>query len=156
MASAMLLGAGVAAFWPMLCLAQWGFNAPATPDAQRNALGAVRSQVSWVQNSTRTASNYGAQGSGYVWQAFQGLRQAYGALTQTLTQQQLTQGANSLAELSAGLDIIQEVFANYDQDVAAGRPVGVALADLCQVMRQASNLWLQELNKTASRLRIGW
>lgn len=139
----------------MFCLAQWGFNPP-TPDAQRNALGAVRSQVSWVQNSTRTASSYGEHGSEYVWQAFQGLRQAYGALTQTLTPQQLNQGANSLAELSAGLDIIQEVFANYEQDVASGRPVGVALADLGQVMRQASNLWLQELNKTASRLRIGW
>ena len=119
-------------------------------------MNSVRSQVNWLQNSTRTAGNYGAQGYGNVWQAFQGLRQTFVALTQTLTPQQLANGANELAELNAGLDIIQEVFPNYEEDVAAGRPVNLALADMCRVLREASALWSQELNKTASRIRIGW
>jgi hypothetical protein len=146
----------LATLGPVLALAQWTFNPLTTPDAQRNALNSVRSQVSWLQNSTRTAANFGDQGYGSVWQTFQGLRLAFGALTQTLTPQQSAYGANDLAELNAGLDIIQEAFTNYQEDVAAGQPVSVALGNLCRVLRQSSTLWLQELNKTASRLRIGW
>jgi hypothetical protein len=148
--------AGLIALLPLLGLAQWPFVPPTTPDAQRNALGAVRSQVNWLQNATRTASNYGGQGYDNVWQQFQMLRAAYGTFRQTLNPRQLTEGANSLAELEAGLDIIQEAFANYQADVAAGQMASSALRNMCQVLREGSSLWLQELNKTCSRLRVGW
>jgi len=78
------------------------------------------------------------------------------AFKSTLTQEQLAHGANGLAELDAGLDILAEAFDNYQQGLAAGQPVGSALRDMCAVLRQGSDLWLQELNKNCSRLRVGW
>lgn len=135
---------------------QWPLGAPATPQAQRNAFGAVKSQVGWVQNATQVAPNYGAQGYGNVWQAFEGLREAYRAFKATLSPQQLAYGANQLAEFDAGLDIIAEAFTNYQEDVSAGRPAGPALRNMCSVIRQACGLWLQELNKTCSRLHVGF
>jgi len=142
---------------PLLICAQWPFGAPTTPDAQRNALNAVRMQVKWLQNSTRTAVNFvGAQGYGNVRQQFDGLRGAYNGLKQTLNPQQLAYGANDLAEMDAGLDILQEAFSNFEEDTAAGQPVASALRNMCQVLRQGSALWLQELNKKAAPLRIGW
>jgi len=131
--------------------AQWPFGAPTTPQAQRNALGAVRSQVGWVQNATKVASN-----DGNLWQTFQALRQSYYDLKNTMTPKQLAHGANELAELDAGLDIIQEAFAYYQDDLAAGRTAGPALRNLCRVLRESTALWLQELNKTCTRLQVGW
>lgn len=145
-----------AALWPVSVPAQPAFEPATTSNAQRNALNSVRSQVTWLQNSTRTASNFGGQGYGSVWRSFQDLRLSFVALTQTLTPRQSAYGANDLEELNAGLDIIQEAFTNYYEDVAAGRPADAALADLCRVLRQGSTLWLAQLNKTSSRLKIGW
>ena len=130
--------------------------APQTPDAQRNALNVVRAQVGWLQNATRTASSYATGGADLVWQQFQTLRGSYTALTMTLTPRQVTYGANELAELAAGLDILQEAFSNYQDDIAAGRPEAIALKDMCQVLAQASTMWLQELNRDCARLRVGW
>jgi hypothetical protein len=141
---------------PLLVFAQWPFAAPTTPDAQRNALNAVRSQVNWLQNATRTAASYGPQGYGNVLQQFQALRDSYTGLKQTLNPQQLAQGANDLAELDAGLDIIQEAFGNYQEAVGAGQPVNSALRDMCQILGQASRIWLQELNRRCAGLRVGW
>jgi hypothetical protein len=132
------------------------FGVPATPQAQRNALAVMRTQVKNLQNTTRVAPNYGAQGWGHVWQAFQGVRQAYAALVGTLNPQQQASGAAHLAELNAGLDIIQEAFGNYQADLAAGQPERMAIRSLCRVMDEGSAVWLQELNKTCSRLRVGW
>ncbi len=84
------------------------------------------------------------------------MRVAYAALKATLTPAQLTYGANDLAELDAGLDIIQEAFSGYQDDVAGGRSTGVALRGMCQVLNQTMGLWLQELNKNCARLRVGW
>lgn len=138
---------------PVLLLAQYGFS---PTDAQRNALNMVRTQVNWLQNATRTAPNAaGGQGYDSVRQQFDALRAAYNGLKQTLSQRQLSYGGNDLADLDAGLDIIQEAFGIYEEDVTAGRRADTALRDLCQVMRQASAVWLQEFNKKASRLRIG-
>ncbi len=136
--------------------AQYYFGVPNTPQAQRGALNAVRSRGSWLQNATKSAPSFGPQGSSQVWQAFQDLRFTYGSFKNSLTPRQLSNGANQFAELDAGLDIIQEAFANYEQDLAAGQPVGAALRTLCRVMREASNLWLQELNKTCTQLQVGW
>jgi hypothetical protein len=125
-------------------------------NSQRAALNQVRTQVGWLQNATRTAPNYGAGGADVVYQQFQILRDMYNGFTRTLNPGQLNNGANEWAELSAGLDIIQESFAYYQQDVEKGRPVGVALKDLCQVMREASQVWLQQFNRDCTRLRVGF
>jgi len=74
---------------PVLVYGQWPFGTPTTPDAQRNALGAVRSQVNWLQNATRTAPGYGGGGYGNVLQQFESLRGAYAGLTHTLNELQL-------------------------------------------------------------------
>jgi hypothetical protein len=132
------------------------FAPPTTPDAQRNAVNAVRSQVNWLLNSTRTAPGYGQSGAEKVWQEFQTLRGAYGTFKSTLTPAQLNSGANDLAELEAGLDILQEVFSNYEQDLAARRSVASALSNLCQVLARGTRVWLHELNKCSTRLRVGW
>src|SRR5215471_13399896 len=120
---------GLIVCWPLVAPAQWPYGVPITPDMQRNALNAVRAQVSWFQNTTRTAPNYGENGYGNVLQQFDGLRAAYSALKQTLTPQQSTAGANAFAELDAGLNILEEAFTNYQNDVASGRLVRSALSD---------------------------
>ena len=152
----LILVGGLTLLSPLVSPAQYPFPTPTTPDAQRNALTQVRSQVNWLQNATRTATNYGQQGYGNVWERFQIVRGAYGAFKQTLNPRQAADGANSFAELDGGLDILQEAFENYQTDLAAGRNAGAALRDMCQVLRDGSRLWLDELNKTCSRLRVGW
>jgi hypothetical protein len=127
-----------------------------TADAQRNALNNLRSRVKWLQNATRSASNYKTGAAEMVWQQFQFLRTSYNGFTMTLNPQQASYGANDWAELNAGLDIIQEAFANYQDDLAQGRLPGLALNDLCRVLQASSNVWLQELNRDCARLRVGW
>jgi len=73
----------------------------------------------------------------------------------TLNPQQLANGADELAELSAGLDILQESFTNYHNDVAGGRSEGAAFAELTRVLRQIAGLWLQEVNRVSARLQVG-
>jgi hypothetical protein len=128
--------------------------ATTTPDAQRNALRNLRSEVSWLQNATRTAVN-SPTGVSLVWQQFQQLRRSYIAFRLTLNPRQLAEGANELAELDAGLDILQEAFGYYDRDVGAGRPVSAALRDMCKVLGEGAGLWLQEVVKNSARLRVG-
>jgi len=142
---------------PLRAQVPWG--TPSTPMAQRNALQAVQSQVNWFRNSTQTASSYGGGGGGgygLVWRQFQMLRGAYGAFKSTLSQQQVASGANELAELDAGLDILQEAFTNYQQEVADGQSSASAFNSMCQVLYQASGVWLQELNSDSARLQVGW
>ncbi len=139
----------------------WGYPPPPppaqnTPMAQRSAQMSVQSQVNWFQNSTRTASNYGGGGYGVVWQQFQALQGAFSGFKTTLSQQQLSQGANELAELDAGLGILEEAFSNYTQDVADGQSSASAFNNMCQVLYQASAVWLQEFNSDCNRLRVGW
>ena len=89
--------------------------------AQRNALNLLLNQVSWFQNATRTASSYTGGGYGMLVQQFQAVRAQYSGLKSTLNPQQLASGANQLAELDAGLDIIQEAFTDYQTAVANGQ-----------------------------------
>jgi hypothetical protein len=140
---------------PVFVYAQWPFGTPTTPDAQRNALGAVRSQVNWLQNATRTASGYGGGGYGNVLQQFESLRGAYVALTHTLNELQLARGGNDFAELEAGLSIVQEAFTNYQEAVGAGQPETTAMREMCQIVREASQVWLRELNSRCSKHRVG-
>jgi hypothetical protein len=126
------------------------------PDAQRNAMNAVAGQVGWLQNATRTASSYNTGAVDLVWSQFQGLRTAYSQFTTSLNPRQAAEGANDLAELSSGLDILQEAFTNYQDDVASGRSAGLALLDMCQVLNQAAGVWLREFKQDCARLRVGW
>ncbi len=128
---------------------------PTTPSAQRNALNEVRTQVRLLQNTTRTASSFSG-GADNIWQQFQALRGSFNNFTMTLTSAQQGYAANELSELRAGLDIIQEAFANYNDDLAAGRSATAAYNDLGKVLCDASALWLQQLNKVCNRLRVGW
>ena len=155
LAGSYLIG-GVAMLAREAAFGQWPYPAPLTPDSQRNASNQVRSQINWLQNATRTAANYGEKGYGNVWERFQSVRGAYSVFTQTLNPQQLADGANALAELNGGLDILQEAFSNFQADVSAGRPVSTALRDMCQVLREGSYIWLEHFNKTCAQLRLAW
>lgn len=125
-------------------------------NAQHNALAALRSQYDFFQSAVRSAPNYREQGYGNVQGQFQGLRDAYNGLKGTLTPPQLANGANSLAELDAGMDILQEAFTNFQNDLAAGRMPSQALLDMCQVLREGSRLWWDQFSRVRSQLRIGW
>jgi hypothetical protein len=152
---AVWLAIGLMTLLPEGVSAQWPIAQGTSAGAQRNALAELQSQARWLENATRTAPNLGAQGCDNLRQQFQAFRNAYNSLKQSLTPRQLADGANALAELDAGLDILEEGFANYQEDVAAGRPVGPALQNLCQALREGSRLWLQECNKICAQLRVG-
>jgi hypothetical protein len=154
-AGIVLLATIAGLFAPSIASSQPIFGSPTTPEAQRSAADSVKSQVSWVVNATRTASNRSDAGVGIMWQQFETLRGAFSGFKGTLSPQQLNAGANDIAELEAGLDIIQEAFTNYEADLAAGRPARTALNDLCQVLRQGVQVWLQEFNRDCSRLKVG-
>jgi hypothetical protein len=147
---------------PRRILAQYPFApppaipGPAGPNAQRNAAAIVRNQVGLLQNATHTATSYDTGAVGLLWSQFQSLRGSYNAFTGTLNSQQAAAGANELAELSAGLNIIQEAFSNYQEDVASGRDARAALLDTCQVLNQAAGVWLREFNQDCQSLRVGW
>jgi hypothetical protein len=134
----------------------WPVVPQVTPDGQRNALNNLRAQATWLQNATRTAPNFRTGAYDQVWQQFQLLREAFRFFASTLSQRQLAAGANDLAELNAGLDILQEAFVNYQQDVAAGQFGDRALRNMCQVLGRATGVWVQELNRASTRLRVGW
>jgi hypothetical protein len=134
----------------------WPPGPPVTPNDQRNSLKIVGAEVQWLQNATRTAANYGANGYGVVRNQFEKVRAAYGGFKRTLTPRQWEFGANDLAELDAGLDIIQEAFLIFENDIANGRSNSSALRSMCQVLNQATPLWMKELNRVSSRLRVGF
>ena len=143
-------------FWPQAeAQMPWG-GPPITPDSQRAAMNAVHAQVNWVQNATRNAPNHGQNGAAMLDQQFGGLRGAFEEFKRVLTPAQQSAGANDLAELGAGLDIIAEAFSEYQNDIANGRPNSTALRNLCQVLARATDVWYQEFKKDCSRLRIGW
>jgi hypothetical protein len=145
--------------WANLVYAQapWPFAAPTTPMAQRNAMNLVVNQVSWFQNATRTASSYGGGGGyGLLVQQFQAVRDQYSGFKSTLNPQQLSSGANQVAELDSGLEIIQEAFADYQNAVANGQSDSSAFANMRQVLNEAMGVWVQEFKKDCRQLRVGW
>jgi hypothetical protein len=153
-----VLCAGIGLMLSPLLRAQvpWGMEPPRTPMAQRNAQNAVQSQVNWLQNATRTAPNYGAGGYGLLMQQFEMLCNAYNGFKQTLSPRQVANGANYLAELDGGLEIIREAFGNYQDEVANGRSESLATRSLCQVLRQATDLWSREFREDCNQIRVGW
>lgn len=144
--------------WANLVDAQapWPFAPPTTPMAQRNAMNLVINQVSWLQNATRTSSSYGGGGYGMLLQQFQAVRDQYSGFKGTLTPQQLNSGANQVAELDSGLDIIQEAFTDYQTAVANGQSDYTASANLRQVLNEAIGVWLQEFKQDCRQMQVGW
>ena len=136
--------------------AQWEVAAPTTPMAQRNALNLVVSQVNWFQNATRTASANNGNGYGLLVQQFQAVRDQYSGFKSTLAPQQLNSGANQLAELDSGLDIIQEAFADYQTAVGNGQSTSTAFANMRQVLNEAMGVWVQEFKQDCRQLQVGW
>jgi len=136
--------------------APWPFAPPTTPMAQRNAMNLVLNQVNWFQNATRTASSQSNNGYGLLTQQFQAVRDQYAGFKTTLKPQQLSLGANQLAELDAGLDIIQEAFTDYQTGMANGQSTYTALANMCRVLNQAIGVWAREFKQDCRQLRVGW
>ena len=136
--------------------APWPYAPPTNPMAARNAMNLVLNQIKWFQNSTRTAGSYAGGGYGILLQQFQAVRDQYAGFKSTLTPQQLNSGANQVAELDAGLDIIQEAFTDYQTAVANGQSDFSAFNNLRQVLNQAMGVWVQEFKQTCNQLRVGW
>jgi hypothetical protein len=131
------------------------YPAAPIPFSQRQLFDQLKMQLNWLNNATRTASNFGPGADTVLWNNFEGIRVGFGALTRSLSPKQLDYGANDLAELDAGLAIIGEAFTNFQDDLSNGRSVTVAYHTLCQVLRESMRLWAQELNRVAKRLQIG-
>jgi type II secretory pathway component PulM len=68
----------------------------------------------------------------------------------------LASKANQLAELDAGLDIIQEAFTDYQTAVANGQSSNTTPANLRQVLNKSIRIWTQELKQDCRQLRVGW
>jgi hypothetical protein len=142
----------------LLC-AQPGWPYPmvgTTSDTQRNALRDLRSRVDWLRDCTRTAPAAVRGGADLLRERFQELRGTYGSFRATLTADQSSRGASGLAELEEGLGILQEAFDVYEDDLAGGQPEPRALSNLCRALDEGVAVWMQQLNKVTSRIRIGW
>ncbi len=136
--------------------APWPVAPPTTPMAQQNAMNLVNNQINWFQNATRTSTHNASNGFGLLSQQFQAVRDQYAGFKSALTPQQLTVGANQLAELDAGLNIIQEAFGDYETAVANGQSVYTAFANLCRVLSESMRVWQQEFKQCCRQLRVGW
>jgi hypothetical protein len=89
-------------------------------------------------------------------QQFQAVREQYSGLKSTLSPQQLSAGANQLAELDSGLDIIQEAFTDYQTAVTNGQSNSSAFANMAQMLREAMGVWVKELKQDCRQLNVGW
>jgi len=156
--AALGLVVSLAALYANLVSAQapWPFAAPTTPMAQRNAMNLVINQANWFRSATRTASSYTGGGYGLLVQQFQAVRDQYAGFRSTLNPQQLNSGANQVAELDSGLDIIQEAFTDYQTAVANGQSNSTAFSNMCQVLNEAMGVWVQEFRQDCRQLQVGW
>ena len=152
----LLVGLAVLCAGPLGVRAQWPGAPQTNPMAQRNAMNLVVNQIKWFQNTTRTSGSYGGGGYGMLVQQFQAVCDQYAAFKTTLTPLQLNNGANQLAELDAGLNIIAEAFNDYQTALANGQSDITAFNNLRQVLNQAMAVWAQEFKRTCNQLRVGW
>ena len=135
--------------------AQLPLAPPTNPMAQRNALNLLLNQVNWFQNAARISSSYPAGGYGLLVQQFQAVRDKYNGFKNTLTPQQLASRTNQLAELDAGLDIIQKAFTDYQTAVANGQAGNTASVKLRQVLNRGIRAWAKKLKQESRDLRVG-
>jgi hypothetical protein len=131
------------------------FAPPTNPMAQRNALNLLLNQVNWFQNAARTSSSYPGSGYGLLVQQFQAVRDQYNSFKSTLTPQQLASSLNQLADLDAGLDMIQAAFTEYQTAVVNGKSNNTSSANLRQRLNKAILLWTKELKGESRQLRVG-
>lgn len=126
------------------------------PDATRNSLNALRNQINWFQNTTQTARNLTTSGYSELWQQFQALQTAFATFQGTLSPAQLQTGANDMAELASGLQIIQEAFTDNQAEANGGLSSPDSLLNLCQVLNRAVAYWTQQLQRDCSKMGIAW
>ena len=131
----------------------WPYVPATNPMAQNNAMNLVLNQVRMCQNATRAGSYQ--NGYGLLSQQFQEVRNQYAGFKGTLTPWQSGYGGNRLADLDAGLDIIQEAFGYYQTAVANGQPASHAFNNLKQVLNRALGVWGQEFKQVCSQVRVG-
>jgi hypothetical protein len=148
----------VAVLWASVVYtqAQLPIAPPTNPMAQHNALNLLLNQVSWFRNAARIASSNPGGGYGLLVQQFQAVRDQYNGFKSTLTPQQLASSANQLAELDAGLEIIQQAFTDYQTAVANGQSINTAFANMRKVLKEAIRIWTQKLKQNRRQLRVGW
>lgn len=133
----------------------WPFAPPTNPMAQQNYMNLVLNQVRWFHNVSRSAASYSGGGYGVLVQQFQGLRDQYAGFKSSLTPNQLNSGANQLAELDAGLDIIQEAFTDYQTAVTNGQSSRTAYSNMSRVLNEAITVWGQQFRQTCNQLQVG-
>jgi hypothetical protein len=126
------------------------------PTAQRNAMNLVLNQIRWLQNACGTSGSIVGGGAGMLQQQFQTVCAQYNGFKTTLNPQQANAGANQIAELDSGLDIIQEAFGDYQTAVANGQSTFSAYNNLQQVLSQAMRVWTDQYRQTCSQLHVGW
>jgi hypothetical protein len=131
-------------------------SAQSSPMSQRNAMNLVLNQIRWFQNAGGSAGTYAGGGYGMLQQQFQAVRDQYTNFKTTLNPYQANVGGNQIAELDAGLDIIQEAFADYQTSVANGQSPNSAYNNLRQVLNRAMRVWTDEFKQTCNQLRVGW
>jgi hypothetical protein len=133
----------------------WTNPGPPSPQAQRQMLEQLRQQLNWLDDATKNAPRLASGADVALWRQFDALRVAFDVFKKVLTPWQLEHGANDLAELDAGLAIISEAFGNFQEDLDRGRNGTLALRTLCQVLRDSTKVWGQELGRVAKRLQVG-
>jgi hypothetical protein len=147
----------------MLSLTAWFDPQPAAaqsygyrpyPYGPRITLVPLQRQLDQFQRTCRMAPGYYTQG-GYdmVWQQFQALRSTYAAFQEALSPNQAYEGGNDLADLDAGLDIIQKAFTRYQNNRAATYPASASFDSLCKVLSRSVTVWSLELQEVFNRLR---
>jgi hypothetical protein len=122
---------------------------------QRQLLNQLQRQLEMLNDATASARNFNTNPDVMLWNHFDGVRVGFQMLKNSLAPAQLQRGANDLADLDAGLEIIAEAFPNFHEDLNNGRSPQVALRTLSQVLRDAMKLWGQQLNQVARRIQIG-
>jgi hypothetical protein len=149
---------GISAFYAQRAHAQFVPlpSAQTTPMSQRNAMNLVLNQVRWFQNGCGTASSYAGGGFGMLQQQFQAVRDQWNNFKTTLNPQQANIGANQIADLDSGLDIIAEAFTDYQTAVGNGQSAMSAYNNMRQVLNQAMRVWNDEFKQTCNQMRVGW
>jgi hypothetical protein len=148
--SLFVLLACLAAFEPPPSRAQF-YTYSLSPE---EALRGVRSEVGWLRSATRTAPNFLRDGYGNLWQRFASLRSSFERFKGTLSPDQQMRGANELAELSSGLDIIQEVFGDSSRGAAESLANPMAFRRMCGVLDRAVAAWATEMEQVSRRLGV--
>jgi ABC-type phosphate transport system substrate-binding protein len=131
------------------------FPAWTSPETQRSALNELRMQASRLGAGTGQAVG-SSLGANLVRLRFDELREAYARFKSALDPAQSSRGANDLSDLDAGLAIIESAFTVYRNQVADGWAEDDPLRNLRQTLRQATAVWVQQLNKDSNQLRVGW